>query len=97
MAQESQIRDLLQTWLHYIHIENLTNAKVEAGDDEQPHIWDSGVNLVGDKLLLDESLFKQLKQPFKTSKTKPREGFLLFHYLSFFINLPGHKVLDKIL
>ncbi|AFZ61361.1 superfamily I DNA/RNA helicase (plasmid) [Anabaena sp. PCC 7938] len=70
MAQESQIRDLLQTWLHYIHIENLTNAKVEAGDEDQPHIWDSGVNLVGDKLLLDESLFKQLKQPFKTSKTK---------------------------
>ncbi|WP_234300806.1 AAA domain-containing protein [Sphaerospermopsis aphanizomenoides] len=72
MTQESQIRDLLQAWLHYIHIENLSNAKVEAGDDEQPNIWDSGVNLVGDRLLLEESLFKQLKQPFKTSKTKPQ-------------------------
>ncbi|MDZ8141134.1 MAG: AAA domain-containing protein [Nostoc sp. DedQUE04] len=68
MATDSQIRALLKAWLDYIHVENLSNAKVEADDSEQPNIWDSLVNLVGDKLLIDESLFKKLKQPFKSAK-----------------------------
>ncbi|MHC5761847.1 DEAD/DEAH box helicase [Nostoc sp.] len=68
MASDSQIRALLKAWLDYIHVENLSNAKVEADDSEQPNIWDSLVNLVGDKLLIDESLFKKLKQPFKSAK-----------------------------
>ncbi|MBD2415586.1 DNA helicase [Nostoc calcicola FACHB-389] len=70
MATDSQIRQLLKAWLDYIYLENLSNAKVEADDSEQPNIWDSLVNLVGDKLLIDESLFKELKQPFKNSKNK---------------------------
>ncbi|MBD2303177.1 ATP-binding protein [Nostoc sp. FACHB-190] len=70
MASDSQIRALLKAWLDYIHLENLSNAKVEPDDSEQPNIWDSLVNLVGDKLLIDESLFKELKQPFKSSKNK---------------------------
>ncbi|MBD2341523.1 DNA helicase [Calothrix sp. FACHB-156] len=70
MAEDLQIRELLKAWLDYIHVENLSNAKVEADDLEQPNIWDSLVNLVGDKLLIDESLFKRLKQPFKSSKNK---------------------------
>ncbi len=68
MASDSQIRALLKAWLDYIHVENLSNAKVEADDSEQPNIWDSLVNLVGNKLLIDESLFKKLKQPFKSPK-----------------------------
>jgi len=68
MASDSQIRELLKAWLDYIHVENLSNAKVEADDSEQPNIWDSLVNLVGDKLLIDESLFKNIKQPFKSAK-----------------------------
>lgn len=68
MASDSQIRELLKAWLDYIHVENLSNAKVEADDSEQPNIWDSLVNMVGDKLLIDESLFKKLKQPFKSAK-----------------------------
>ncbi|MDZ8237602.1 MAG: DEAD/DEAH box helicase [Nostoc sp. ChiQUE01a] len=70
MATDSQIRQLLKAWLDYIYLENLSNAKVEADESEQPNIWDSLVNLVGDKLLIDESLFKELKQPFKSSKNK---------------------------
>ncbi|WP_196526447.1 superfamily I DNA/RNA helicase [Nostoc commune] len=70
MVEKLQIRELLKAWLDYIQVENLTNAKVEADDSEQPNIWESGVNLVGDKLLLDESLFKELKKPFKSSKKK---------------------------
>jgi hypothetical protein len=70
MAEASQIRALLKAWLDYIYIENLSNAKVEADESTQPNIWDSFVNLVGDKLLIDESLFKELKQPFKNSKNK---------------------------
>ncbi|WP_414545323.1 AAA domain-containing protein [Nostoc sp. CCY0012] len=68
MAENLQIRQLLKAWLDYIHVENLSNAKVEAADLEQPNIWESGVNLIGDKLLVDESLFKELKEPFKSSK-----------------------------
>ncbi|MGJ5676791.1 MAG: AAA domain-containing protein [Nostochopsis sp.] len=70
MAYDLQIRQLLKAWLDYIHVENLSNAKVEADESTQPNIWDSLVNLVGDKLLIDESLFKELKQPFKSSKNK---------------------------
>ncbi|MBD2472243.1 ATP-binding protein [Nostoc sp. FACHB-145] len=70
MAEDSQIRALLKAWLDYIKVENLSNAKVEADESEHPNIWDSLVNLVGDKLLIDESLFKELKQPFKNSKKK---------------------------
>ncbi len=70
MASDSQIRALLKAWLDYIHIENLSNAKVEPDDSEQPNIWDSLVNLVGDRLLIDESLFKNIKQPFKSAKNK---------------------------
>ena len=68
MAEDSQIRELLKAWLDYIHVENLSNASLEADDSEQPNIWDSLVNLVGDKLLIDESLFKNIKQPFKSAK-----------------------------
>lgn len=68
MASDSQIRALLKAWLDYIHVENLSNASLEADDSEQPNIWDSLVNLVGDKLLIDESLFKNIKQPFKSAK-----------------------------
>lgn len=70
MAEKLQIRELLNAWLDFIKVENLSNAKVESADSEQPNIWDSGVNLIGDKLLLDESLFKELKEPFKSSKKK---------------------------
>jgi hypothetical protein len=70
MAEDSQIRQLLKAWLDYIQVENLSNAKVEADDSEHPNIWDSLVNLVGDKLLIDESLFKSIKQQFKNSKNK---------------------------
>jgi hypothetical protein len=70
MAEDSQIRALLKAWLDYIQVENLSNAKVEADDSEYPNIWDSLVNLVGDKLLIDESLFKKIKQPLKSAKNK---------------------------
>ncbi|GAB1544237.1 hypothetical protein NUACC21_69130 [Scytonema sp. NUACC21] len=70
MAEDLQIRQLLKAWLDYIHIEHLSNAKVEADDSEHPNIWDSQVNLVGDKLLIDESLFKNIKQQFRNSKNQ---------------------------
>src|SRR5579883_1126621 len=70
MTSELQIRKLLKAWLDYIKIENLSNAKVDANDEEKPNIWDSHVHLVGDKLLIDESLFKKLKQSFKSLKDK---------------------------
>ncbi|QLE60001.1 ATP-binding protein [Nostoc sp. TCL26-01] len=70
MAEASQIQALLKAWLDYIYIENLSNAKVEADESEHSNIWDSLVNLVGDKLLIDESLFKNIKQQFKNSKNK---------------------------
>jgi hypothetical protein len=70
MAEALRIRQLLKAWLDYIRIENLSNASLEADDSDHPNIWDSLVNLVGDKLLIDESLFKNIKQQFRNSKNK---------------------------
>ncbi|OKH32388.1 DNA helicase [[Phormidium ambiguum] IAM M-71] len=77
MASKLQIPELLQAWLSYIHIENLCNAKVDAREDSSPRIWDKGVTLLGDKLLLEETLFKEFKQQLKDSKTNSKAKELL--------------------
>lgn len=68
MANHSKLKALLQAWLDYIQVENLSNAKVEAGNQERPNIWETGLSLIGDQLLIDETQFKALKQTLKSSK-----------------------------
>ncbi len=77
MAETLQIPELLKAWLDYIHVENLSNAKVDAREEERPRIWDKGVTLLGDKLLLLESLFKEFKHQLKDSKPKGKTNELL--------------------
>ena len=76
MTDSAKIRALLSAWLDYLHIENLSNAKVEAKDEQRPRVWDAGVSLLGDNLLLDESLFKELKQQLKDIKQKNKNSEL---------------------
>jgi energy-coupling factor transporter ATP-binding protein EcfA2 len=65
MSEHSKISLLLQTWIDYIRLSDLTNAEVDAGNEELPCIWDKGVSLVGDQLLVNTELFQELKQQFK--------------------------------
>lgn len=69
MLEQNTISAILQTWLDYIQLEELTNAEVDAGStDDDPHIWDKDINLLGNHLFLTESLFKELKQEYKDLK-----------------------------
>jgi len=62
MEVSSKIRELQNAWLDYIAIENLCNAQVDAGSEDRPRIWEKDIRLLGDKLLLNESLFNELQQ-----------------------------------
>lgn len=70
LPDEAKIRSLLATWLDYLRLEDLTNAKVEAVKYETPYIWDKGVSLLGNHLIIDKTLFKTLKQEFETYQKK---------------------------
>ncbi len=63
--------------MDYIHLEDLSNAEVEAGSPEQPNIWDKGLSLVRDQLLIDKSLFQDLKEQVKTLEKKGRQSEIL--------------------
>ena len=69
-SDDPKIRDLLATWLDYLRLEDLTNAKVDAVKYETPYIWDKGVSLLGNHLIIDKTLFKSLKQEFETYQKK---------------------------
>lgn len=70
MSEPSKISALIQTWIDYIRLSDLTNAEVDAGNEEQTCIWDKGISLVGNQLLIDDELFKELKQQFLDLKKK---------------------------
>ena len=73
--EPAKIRAIISAWLDYIWLEDLTNAKVKAGNSSNPLIWDKNVSLVGDQLIIDKTLFKTIKQNFKTyqQQEKPEE------------------------
>ncbi len=77
MSATAKIRTLLRAWMDYIHLEDLSNAEVEAGSPEQPNIWDKGISLVRDQLLIDKSLFQDLFEQFKTLEKKGRQEQIL--------------------
>lgn len=54
---------IIQTWLDYLRLEDLANARVEKkyGSNYQ-QIINKGIGIAGNKLLLDKSLFEDLKQ-----------------------------------
>ena len=69
-SDEAKIRAILTTWLDYLRLEDLTNAKVDAVKFETPYVWDKGVSLIGNHLIIDKTLFKSLKQDFDTYQKK---------------------------
>ena len=74
MSEHSKISLLLQTWMDYIRLSDLANAEVDAGNEELPCIWDKGVSLVGDQLLVNTELFQELKQQFKDFQQRGKKS-----------------------
>lgn len=64
MLERSRISALIQTWMDYIRLSDLTNAEVDPGDSQQPGIWEKDISLVGNQLLVSRALFQELKQQF---------------------------------
>ncbi|MBW4567210.1 MAG: AAA family ATPase [Tolypothrix carrinoi HA7290-LM1] len=73
MLDKHKIDQLLNAWLDFFYLENLSHAEVDAADDDN-QILDKGISLVGDNLLIEESLFKQLKQQFLALKKKGKNN-----------------------
>ena len=70
LSNEAKIRAILSTWLDYIRLEDLTNAKVDAVKYETNYVWDKGVSVLGNQLMIDKALFKTLKHDFETYQKK---------------------------
>lgn len=62
MLESEKLIQIVQAWLAYIRLEELTQAEVERGSDVFPKVIDKGVQLVGNKLMLDSEVFKQFQQ-----------------------------------
>lgn len=73
LASEAKIRAIMAIWLDYIRLEDLTNAKVDAQRHGVDYVWDKGVSLLGNHLLIDKTLFKTLKQEKKAYADRNRE------------------------
>lgn len=58
---EDKVAKLIQAWLIYLDFDALVSAKVEAGDEEDFNLWEKGVSIVSNSLLLEDALFKELK------------------------------------
>ena len=78
MSEHLKISAIIETWMDYIRLSDLTNAEVDAGTSQQPSIWEKDVSLVGNQLLVADSLFKELKQQFLELELKGKASdFLL--------------------
>jgi energy-coupling factor transporter ATP-binding protein EcfA2 len=64
MSETAKIKMLLQAWLDYIYLEELSNASIDAITPLGQNTWDKGVSIVGDNLLLSKSLFQELKEQY---------------------------------
>jgi AAA domain len=62
MLESEKLIQIVQAWLAYIRLEELTQAEVERGSDAYPKVIDKGVQLVANKLMLDSEVFKQFQQ-----------------------------------
>ncbi len=72
LSDEAKIRAILAIWLDYIRLEDLTNAKVDAKHHGVDYVWDKGVSLIGNHLIIDKTLFKTLKQEKKACADRNR-------------------------
>ena len=78
MSEHLKISAIIETWMDYIRLSDLTNAEVDASTSQQPGIWEKDVSLVGNQLLVADSLFKELKKQFLELEQKEKASeFLL--------------------
>jgi hypothetical protein len=62
MLESAKIQQIVQAWLAYIKLEELTQAEVERSSDIYSKVVDKGVQLLGNKLLLNNEVFTQFQQ-----------------------------------
>jgi hypothetical protein len=62
MSNSAKIRAILEAWLDYIYLEDLSQAEVEVGKEAQRKVWDREIQLVGDRLLIGQAVFQELGQ-----------------------------------
>ena len=68
MLESEKLIQIVQSWLGYIRLEELTQAEVERSSDIYSKVVDKGVQLVGNKLLLDSEVFTQFQQQQQAAK-----------------------------
>ena len=75
MLESEKLIQIVQAWLSYIRLEELTQAEVERGSERFPNVFNDNVRLVGNKLLLTNELFKQFQQQQQAAinRDKPNE------------------------
>jgi len=64
MSQTAKIKMLTAAWLDYIFLEELSNASVNTSTSLGQNIWDKGLSLLGDKLILPKALFLELNEKY---------------------------------
>ncbi|VEP17805.1 hypothetical protein H1P_6460001 [Hyella patelloides LEGE 07179] len=72
MSEKALIKKLLSAWIDYIYLEDLSNASVDAVTPQGQNIWDKGVSLIGDNLVLSKSKFQELKEEYFDKKTQKK-------------------------
>lgn len=72
-----KFRAIIAAWLEYIRLEELTESKISEPEEENKPletkkrvIWDKDVSLVGDQLIIDKNLFKEIKESIKENQKK---------------------------
>ncbi|MEM7553037.1 MAG: AAA domain-containing protein, partial [Cyanobacteria bacterium P01_A01_bin.84] len=72
MLFAEKLIQIVQAWLAYIRLEELTIAEVERGYSVYPKVIDKGVQLVGNKLMLDNEVFKQFQHHLQAAAIRGR-------------------------
>lgn len=73
MPNFSKIRAILEAWLDYIYLEDLSNAEIEVGKYEKQKVWDKENQLIGDRLNISQSVFQQLKKKYRELAEKGKQ------------------------
>lgn len=76
MSNPFKIRKIIETWLDTIYLEELSNAEIESfpPSSRQPQtVWDEGISLVGDHLLIKHEIFTEIKERYKKLCEKKKE------------------------
>jgi hypothetical protein len=70
MFEISLLPLILQAWLEYLRLEDLSNAEVDKGTGIYQCVFDEEVQVVGNKVLLSRTLFARLKQMAQHSRDR---------------------------